>query len=486
MAKIIVEPRTCRLIETNTEFVQKLDNELSFDVPGAKYTKAYQGYMDNRGNYVYWDGKKRLLNNDLTFARGLLSRVVDLYRKNGIEPEIEYSFDPLRSDAISIEKNLERIGKTPYYYQIEAANETLKKDCGILRMATGSGKSLVLAMIAALHNKRTIVYVIGCDLLHQLHALFKSIFDIPVGIIGDGYCEIGEINIASIWTVGQALEFKSKDFTVDSDDEKLIDPKKYKEIRELLKTTKVHLFDECHVAACNTIQGIYESINPENIYGMSASPWRDDGQDLLIEAALGKYIIDISASKLIEEGFLVQPYIRFQKVPPLKGKAPYQTMYSKYVVENEQRNKLVFDRVKQLVNLNYTTLCLFNKIKHGDILYDLIQKEIPCVLLSGKDSAETRLKAKEDLESGKAKVLIASKILDIGVDIPCLSGLVIASSGKSSVRALQRIGRVIRKHPGKRHAAIVDFHDQAKYLEDHSKERLKIYQIEPKFDVKWS
>lgn len=478
MSKIIVQQKQCKLIENDWSLLQKFDQEMSYDIQGAEYTPSYKAGI--------WDGKKKLLNRDLSFARGLFDKTVAFYKDRGIEPEIEYDFSKSYSSPLSIVKNLEAINKSPYYYQIDAANATLNSDCGILRMATGSGKSLVLALISALLNKQTIVYVIGCDLLYQLHSLFKSIFDVPIGIIGDGNCEIGEINIASIWTVGQALEYKKKDFGVESDDEKYVDPQKYKDIRALLKTAKVHLFDECHVAACNTIQGIYSAINPEHIYGMSASPWRDDGQDLLIESLLGKYIVDISASKLIEEGFLVQPYIRFQKVPKLKGKFPYQTIYKNYIVENEERNKLVFDRTKQLVDLNYTTLVLYNSINHGHILNELIKKQIPCVLLSGKDSADVRKQARDDLESDKTKVLIASRILDIGVDIPCLSGLVIASSGKSSVRALQRIGRVIRKHPGKKHSAIVDFHDQAKYVEDHSKARFKIYQIEPKFDVKWS
>ena len=52
--------------------------------------------------------------------------------------------------------------------------------------------------------------------------------------------------------------------------------------------------------------------------------------------------------------------------------------------------------------------------------------------------------------------LIASKIFDQGVDIPNLDALVLAGSGKSSGRALQRIGRVIRNAPGKKKAIVVE------------------------------
>jgi len=67
--------------------------------------------------------------------------------------------------------------------------------------------------------------------------------------------------------------------------------------------------------------------------------------------------------------------------------------------------------------------------------------------------------------------------------IPPINALIISSAGKSTVRALQRIGRVIRKYPGKDHAAIVDFIDNAPYLINHSKARYEIYSTE--FQTEW-
>ncbi|NJL70525.1 MAG: hypothetical protein HC888_02355 [Candidatus Competibacteraceae bacterium] len=61
-------------------------------------------------------------------------------------------------------------------------------------------------------------------------------------------------------------------------------------------------------------------------------------------------------------------------------------------------------------------------------------------------------------------------------------------SHNSSTRALQRIGRVIRKYDGplgvKKNAIVVDFNDTCKYMSDHSKRRRKIYETEPLFDIK--
>ena len=89
------------------------------------------------------------------------------------------------------------------------------------------------------------------------------------------------------------------------------------------------------------------------------------------------------------------------------------------------------------------------------------------------------------MKDGKLDVLIASKIFDQGVDIPELDALILAGSGKSSGRALQRIGRVIRKNDGKSIAIVVDFYDNAKYLRDHSEIRRKVYETEPAFSIKF-
>jgi len=112
-----------------------------------------------------------------------------------------------------------------------------------------------------------------------------------------------------------------------------------------------------------------------------------------------------------------------------------------------------------------------------------------CLMLSGKDSAKDREIAKKKLENHEINCMVASTIFDIGVDMPSLSGLVIAGGGKSSVRACQRIGRVIRKYKHgdyeKTHAAIIDFYDQAKFLKQHSIIRYKVYATEEEFDINW-
>lgn len=486
MSKIVIGQNKCQILdEYNEDLIDGLKQELSFFVKGAEHSKAYLGYRKN-GKDITWNGRKYLLTkNTLKFDLGLLSRVQEFYDSKNISYQlIDNRPPPDPAYPIDIIGKLKEQGKTPYPYQLETVEKAKEKSRGIIRIATGGGKSIVAALLVAALGKTAIIYVIGKDLLYQIHELFSSLFDQPIGIIGDGKCEVHDINVATIWTVGQALGLKVTR-AEDEEEEKKIKPDKYKDIKDMLGRARVHILDECHLAACDTVQGIAKKIKPENVYGMSASPWRDDGADLLIEAFLGNRIVDIPARYLIDNDYLVEPIIKFLPSPKYTGRmgSKYKTIYKNYIVENEARNNMVLKGTEKLVEQGFKTLVLFHSLNHGKILHDKISKRIPCEILSGKDDSDRRKEVKDKLESGKINCIIASKIFDIGVDVPALSGLIAAGGGKSSVRALQRIGRVIRKYPGKEYSAVIDFADQAKFLFDHSCIRKEIYEEE--FKVQW-
>lgn len=489
MTKIIIKGNNSQITdESDINHILELDKHLSFKVLGAEHTAAYRGFFNHSGDFVKWDGMKKLLTPTLLFPTGLLERVKEFYQ-NANKPFEIVDKRPAKTKGQerNISDNLLKINKPPYPYQLKILDVIDKNDRGIIKVATGGGKSLIAALIAAKLGKKTIIYVIGKDLLYQFHAFFSQVFDEPIGLVGDGKCEIHDINIVSIWTAGQALGISKNKILLDGDDdEKEVNKNKYTDINKLIKTCKVHIIDECHMSACETIQQLFKVAVPEHIYGLSGSPWRDDGADLLIESILGKYIVNISASYLIKEGFLAQPIIKFRVVPTYSDEIEkvYPSVYKKYVVENDIRNGLVLDATKSLISKGYQTLVLFNSLKHGKILHELFQDhQINCKILNGANTQEEREQVKKDLQNRTLDCVLASKIFDIGVDIPSLSGLVIACGGKSTVKALQRIGRVIRKYPSKKFAAIVDFIDQAPFLTEHSKIRYKIYSSEDGFDV---
>ena len=488
MTAIIRYDTGCKIVdEDRVEIFDALDKELSFKLQGAEFSAAYQGYFNDAGEFITWDGRRHLLTSTGRFPAGLLPRVLDFFALRGIEVQVLDERTPKEpADPIDISSNLVKINKVARPYQVLAAEKVIQNDRGVVRMATGSGKTLLSALIVSKIGKKSLILVIGKDLLYQTQTFFKNVFQQKIGIIGDGKFEVHDINIATIWSIGQALGMKKNNNSLDdtNDGEKKIDQSKFSQIKKILLESSTIILDECHLAACDTVQTISRHIKAEYVYGMSASPWRDDGADMLIESFLGRKVVDISARELIDTGYLVEPKIRFLAPAPYPYKSgKYPRIYSKYIVENEQRNQMVVKATTKLVEQGFVPLVLFHTISHGDVLFDQLKQKVPTALLSGKDHQSVREKIKKQLEDGKIKCIVASKIFDIGIDLPIISGLVIAGAGKSSVRALQRIGRVIRPFPGKKMSAVIDFADQAPYLSEHADRRRKIYESE--FKVEW-
>jgi len=477
MTKIIIlDNKKCQIVSDDQQLLKRLRRFLSFRPIGIGFLPSVQN--------GYWDGITYLLSKTNKFNYGLFSKVKEWLTDSNYKYTVEDKRLPKTiSIELDISEKLREHELVPREHQIRIVDACLKVDRGIVRAATGSGKSLCVAMLVAKINKPSIIYVIGLDLLDQFHKLFSKLFDEPIGYIGDGTCDIQRITIASIWSIGSALKIKD---VVDEDcnDEKEVNESQRAKILAMLKRAKLHCYDESHVVTTDTIGEIYKNIDPEYIYGFSGTPFRDDNSDLLINGILGEQIINVSASELIKLDLLAAPLIKFYTVPKMPVSNNYQSAYKEYIAENDVRNNMIVKLSVDLIGKKYTPLILFKQIRHGEILFDKLQDAgIRCAMLYGNDDLNKRNEIKQQIVDKVIDLIVASTIFDIGLDLPQLNALILASGGKSSIRALQRIGRVIRAMPGKKYAAVVDFYDQVKFFKSHSKIRYKIYGAEDGFKI---
>lgn len=479
--KIIVNNTYSKIENTNDiELIKSLHECLSYYVEGYMFTKAYrQGWFKN-GEFIHWDGKKHLLSRKLEFPTGLLETVCEFLTNHNQSYEVE--------DRRKIPKQNERIpikGFIPRQYQKEAVETFIEKGRGVLRIGTGGGKSLIAAMIAGYYNVPTVIYVIGKDLLYQFYETFTKIFNENiVGMIGDGICDPKRITICSVWSATTAFNKKADSEDNEWDPEvNFNDDVSKAQIKKTISSAQLSIFDEAHYLGTETLQTIYKA--SKNCYyfcGLSGTDWRTDGADLLLEAVCGKRIFNLTSSELIKQGFLVQPKILMIEVPDCgKVKKHYPTVYSKCLVEHEARNKLICSAAQRLYEQGRKVLILVRQIKHGKSLKSMLPG---AEFVSGQLAGSDRIELRDAFLGGEVKFLISTSIYDTGVDIPELDGLILAGGGKSSVKALQRIGRVVRTGKGKQDALVVDFIDKAPYLNKHSLVRYSVYRTEPLFKIK--
>jgi superfamily II DNA or RNA helicase len=114
-------------------------------------------------------------------------------------------------------------------------------------------------------------------------------------------------------------------------------------------------------------------------------------------------------------------------------------------------------------------LILVNHIEHGNDLFSFLDA-------LGEDVIFLNGGSKKRNEKMDHRIIIATSIFDEGIDIPHLKHLIIAAGGKSAIRTTQRIGRVLRRFPGKNVAMVHDFVDNCRWLKKHYLERRAIYE----------
>ncbi len=458
--------------------IEEIDEATSFWVEGAEFSQLYR-----KGR---WDGYKHLMTKKgaIIVPTGLLSVLTDVLDR----AVIAYKIDDKRKVPKKAHSFPTR-GHELRDYQKTVLKAVAKEERGVLQLATGAGKTLIGAHIIANRGLKSLFFVHTKDLLYQAIGVLENVLNFPIGQIGDGKVDLQDVTVATIQTTARALHLKlNKEKTdevplwVDEGGESLTVSDE-EAIQQALKDCRMVIFDECHHLPADTFYDIAMKIpNAYYRYGLSATPWRSDHSDLMIEAALGKKLCQVNSTDLIERGYLVKPKITMFEILPTgkRLRRHFATVYKSEVVENEERNRIISEVAIHSSQKGRSVLILVNQIRHGELLEKLIPE---ATFISGNDSSEIRNIALQRLKAKTDQVLIATTLADEGLDLPSLDVLILAGAGRSETRALQRVGRVLRPHPGKTTATIVDFWDQTLYLEEHSKARFEIYTTEPAFDV---
>jgi len=482
----------------NKDIYKELKKTLGYKDPNAMWRGAKAKNWDGYISTVCYNQKHckcSIKKDGVHFPTGLYSRAVEFFKVYCVPVSVV-------DDRSSFIENRINIGTNPDFqvrnYQQDIIEEAARRQRGIIKVATGGGKTAIGAgIIAKIGMSPFIFYVTSQDLLRQAKSELERFLNIngcpmKVGVIGGGKCDVQDVNIMTIQTAVRALGEKFDKFDDEDEQEEMSQDMKdrYELISNLIHSAKGMICDEVQHWAANTCQVISDhSINARFKYGLSATPWRDMGDDILIDACFGKMIAEINASFLIKQNILVRPTIYFVHTRKKfdDEDLTYATAYKEGIVENEERNLLIANIAQNMSKQGRHVLILTKQIEHGKTIESLTPDS---VFLHGSHSAKVRQSHIDQMRDRKAPITIATSIFDEGVDVKPLDGLILAGSGKSQTRALQRIGRVIRtfEDPStgfvKKDAYIVDFNDNMKYMLGHSKARRKIYQTEPEFIIK--
>lgn len=457
------------------EFWEDLSMRMSYEVPGAFYSEAAQ-----KG---HWDGRKKLFNKRwLAFPTGLFNLFRDACAQHGIVYQIN---DTRKKPTHGIPIPVKGISLRDY--QLEAATAALAKQRGMVRAATGAGKTEIIAELVGRINVPTLILIHKQDIFHQLVERLEARLGVPIGQIGCGVIRPEQITVGMIQTIHRAYGGTLQGYK-DLDPDKTAISKPEMVINTVENANAV-VIDECHHIAA-AIFGTVLSKCDKAFYrwGFSASPFREDNADLLLDAHTGARCVDISASELIIRGYLSKPTIYLYKFDHNRPNAfGYPHMYEQQVVKNTFRNKIIVQAALKAISNKKSCLIAVTRIEHGQMLEAMLKQCLPgrIKFASGQIDSAERKQILKDLNDKKLDVVIATTVFGEGIDCPSLDVLINAKANKSSIDSLQLVGRALRRTPSKSKVTVIDIYDDhCKYLGKHAKDRLKIYKTEPEFFIK--
>ena len=459
-------------ISCDVSISYELNDYFTFDVPGAKFMPAFRNKI--------WDGKVRLFNlMSGTIYAGLLDRVKTFCKERNYL--IDFKNDIIRT-PISDKKLyafLSNIGLNmqPRDYQVEAFKYAVNNERAILLSPTASGKSFIIYLLTRYYNAKTLIIVPTTSLVSQLTGDFAD------------YGFDSNSNVHSIFA-GQDKQ-TSKPITISTWQSIYKLPKIYFEQFDVV------IGDEAHQFKAKSLISIMTKLNKCRYrFGFTGTLDNTQTNKLVLEGLFGPVYKVTTTSKLIKDKHLsdfkikclVLQYSDDEK-KSMKG-AEYKNEI-KYIVSNNKRNKFILDLS---LNLKGNTLILFQFVEnHGKALYQLIADKAgdrKVFFVYGSVATEDREAIRKIIECENDAIIVASYgTFSTGINIKKLHNVIFASPTKSRIRALQSIGRGLRKSDEKDIAVLYDIADDLSYKSyqnhtlRHFFERINIYD-EEKFTYK--
>lgn len=351
-------------------------------------------------------------------------------------------------------------------YQVSTVTESDKRTRGIVWAATGAGKTQVAMGLVESIPVRWGFIVNQTQLGLQARDRYRSFLGMEAGVIAEGQ-----------WLPASGAHSMTV-ATFQSLHARLKGPDRESAVRWLESLDGI-IVDECHVLPADSFRGVLDyTLNAYWRVGLSATPLsRGDRKSMHLIGCLGSVITRISAKTLIDAGVLARPIIRLVAHTQTSDKATWQGAYNEIVVNSKTRNALVCQLAVKAVK---PTIVFVKALDQGKLVTKQLAKAGHKVeYVDGTTLTPIRQAAVTRLERGDTDILVSTVVMNQGIDVPELRSMVIAAGGSSTIMALQRVGRGMRRVPGKETFEVWDIDDRGnKWTKRHTKERIASYEVE--------
>ena len=225
------------------------------------------------------------------------------------------------------------------------------------------------------------------------------------------------------------------------------------------------IIDEFHHAAAKTYQRLLEHFQPHYLLGLTATPERADGKDILSWFG-GRFAAELRVWDAIDRGLLV-PFHYFGRhdggdlssVRWVRGKYDDNELTRLFTADDfrvQKILKVVRDHIADPLKMRALGFCV--SVSHAEFMTRKFNDAgIPAACITGQTPREERKSAQNRLRACKVNILFSVDVLGEGVDIPPVDTILMLRPTNSATVFIQQLGRGLRFAEGKTCLTVLDF-----------------------------
>ncbi|WP_283195341.1 DUF3427 domain-containing protein [Rhizobium sp. AN80A] len=328
--------------------------------------------------------------------------------------------------------------------QALAALEHTRQDAftaGLVVLATGLGKTWLAAFDSNRLEYRRILFVAHREeILNQAIETFRRVRPTArIGRLSGDYKDTdADLLFASVQTLGKVNQIKQ--FRPDTFDYVVI--------------------DEFHHAAATTYRRIIDYFEPQFLLGLTATPERSDGADLL-GLCQENLVFQAGVHLGIEAGHLcpfhyfgVPDNVDYRNIPWRSAQFDLTELTAAVATETRAQNAL------EQYRLRGGTKCIgfCCSQTHADFMADFFnQQGVSAVAVHAGGNSAPRATSLQRLEAGELDVVFAVDMFNEGVDVPSIDTVLMLRPTESTIIWLQQLGRGLRKSANKDRLVVIDY-----------------------------
>ncbi len=335
-----------------------------------------------------------------------------------------------------------------------AVAQVLRRRMGVLVAPAGAGKTTIACVAIARRGQPALFIVHTSELAQQALRAAERVLGLDpreVGMIGGGKWSIGrQLTIALV----QSLQGEIP--------------------AALVKQVGHVVVDEAHHCPADMFDRVLSQFPARYLLGLSATPYRRDGLDPVINFFLGPVVATMDERALADR--LVKPHV-IKRETGISVRGDSFTELVSRLTTDSGRNTLIARDVAQAVAEGRRCLVLSDRVEHVEYLTTLLQaKGLAAAALHGQQRKRARTQVVAVAGAGELDVVVATcSLVGEGFDCPRLDALFLATPVSYAGRVVQYLGRVSRTAPGKSDALVYDYTDGYPMLWASWRKRSDVY-----------